>query len=345
MDLKKTYCEVKTTIDSLDFEKIWPGFSPLRFALYDHERCFFDGAFIEKTDEFCANTSIVYHGEQIAIWMVQEELEIPVLASKMVHEMFHGYQQLQGWTCWPKETEALFRYEYSAGNLSLKVRENELLLRMMDGFDEGDFRELLGHRKLRSEKYPYAFSYESKVEEIEGTANYVEWQVLRQLDEQKAAAMTDRMRERLTKPEFFFPIRISCYFTGALMVHALRSAGIYSFDAAERPAIMRVLKSTKSSDGGFPEKEAMVQLVNEAISAYDAQTEAIVASALEKNDVVLRGPFPLVTVNVYNARRCRDCITSTYFLMYRDGEEDRILEGDFVIRMKDETTIDTVFRW
>ena len=345
MDLKKTYREVKKTIDRLDFEKIWPGFSPLRFALYDNERCFFDGAFVEKTDEFCANTSIVYHGEQIAIWMVQEELEIPVLASKMVHEMFHGYQQLQGWTCWPNETEALFRYEYSAGNLSLKIRENELLLRLMDSFDEDNFRELLSHRKLRSEKYPYAFSYESKVEEIEGTANYVEWQVLRQLDEQKAASMSDRMREQLTKPEFFFPIRISCYFTGALMVHALRSAGLYSFDDAERPLILRILRGTKPSDGEFPEKEAALRLVNEAISAYDAQTEAIVASALEKNDVVLRGPFPLVTVNVYNARRCRDCITSTYFLMYRDGAEDRILQGDFVIRMKDEKAIDTVYRW
>jgi hypothetical protein len=31
--------------------------------------------------------------------------------------------------------------------------------------------------------------------------------------------------------------------------------------------------------------------------------------------------------------------------MYRDGAEDRILQGDFVIRMKDEKAIDTVYRW
>ena len=50
--------------------------------------------YIEKTDAFCANTSIVYEGEQIAIWMVQEDLDESVLTSKIVHEMFHGYQSI-----------------------------------------------------------------------------------------------------------------------------------------------------------------------------------------------------------------------------------------------------------
>ena len=60
--------------------------------------------------------------------MVQEELDNAVLTSKNVHEMFHGFQTVQGWDCWPGELEALYRYEYKAENLSLKRRENELLL-------------------------------------------------------------------------------------------------------------------------------------------------------------------------------------------------------------------------
>ena len=31
--------------------------------------------------------------------------------------------------------------------------------------------------------------------------------------------------------------------------------------------------------------------------------------------------------------------------MYREGAEDKMLPGDFVIKMKDEKTIDTVYRW
>ena len=88
MNLEKLYDRVFDAISSLDYESIWQGFQPLKFALYDDENCFFDGAYIEKSDDFCANTAILYRGEQIAIWRVTNEPDIPVLASEIVHEMF-----------------------------------------------------------------------------------------------------------------------------------------------------------------------------------------------------------------------------------------------------------------
>ncbi len=42
--------------------------------------------------------------------------------------MFHGYQSIIGWNCWANELEALYHYQYDAENLSLKLRENELLI-------------------------------------------------------------------------------------------------------------------------------------------------------------------------------------------------------------------------
>ena len=208
MNLETLYAQVRNTVSSLDFHSIWPGFEPLRFALYDDKSCFFDGQYVEKTDEFCANTSIVYHGEQIAIWMVQQEYDISVLTSKIVHEMFHGYQHLMGWDCWPNELEALYRYQYEVENLSLKLHENELLLALLDRFDGVALRELLACRKRRSAAFPCEFMYESREEEIEGTANYVEWQVLKQLDKGRADKLTEEMRTRMTKEKYLFPIRI-----------------------------------------------------------------------------------------------------------------------------------------
>ena len=240
MDLEALHAQVKQAILSLDFNAIWPGFKPLRFALYDNEICCFDGHYIDKTDEFCANTSIVYQGEQIAIWMFQQEMEIPVLASKIVHEMFHGYQNIMGWDCWPNELEALYKYEYNAENLSLKLHENKLLLALLEHFDDSVLKELLAHRKIRSMRFPYEFSYESKVEEIEGTANYVEWQALKQLDENKADELVKQMHARTTKAEYLFPVRISCYYSGALMIDALRHAEMYSFSATKRPIISSI---------------------------------------------------------------------------------------------------------
>ncbi|MBO4384507.1 MAG: hypothetical protein J5854_03715 [Clostridia bacterium] len=346
MELDVLYHQVKESVSSLDHNRIWPGFKPLRFALYDDKRCYFDGQWVEKTDAFCANTSIVFNGEQIAIWMVQEELKPSVLASKLVHEMFHGYQNMTGVMLnAPNEFEALFRYKYDAENLSLKLRENELLLELMDQFDEDKLAELLAHRKLRSELFPYEFAYETKEEEIEGAANYVEWQVLKQLDESAADALTARMREMMTKPEFLFPIRISCYYTGALMINALLAAGMYGFEPSVRSVLLSVLDDIAPSCGDLPDKEALKSAAESAVKAFNKKTDEIIRSALENGQVVLNGPAELKGVNVYNARCLNGFITSTYFLMYNDGAEDKMLFGDFVIEMQDEKTIARAYRW
>ncbi len=250
MKLDKLYGLVSKAVSSLDLAGIWPGFSPLRFALYDKDACFFDGAYIEKTDAFCANTAIVYQGEPIAIWKVGGEPDISVLTAKIVHEMFHAYQIGQGWDCWADEMDALYRYEYDTENLALRLRENELLLSLAEHFDEGALRELLSHRKRRSEEHPYEFSYESKIEEIEGSAAYVEWRVLRQLDEHAAAAMTGRMRA----------------------------------------AVSSVLRNISPSDGGFPGKDACCQKVSGALAAFHKESEAIIHTALDRNEVALGAP-------------------------------------------------------
>lgn len=345
MNLESMYYKVAAAISELDFSRIWPGFEPIRFAFFDDKQCFFDGKYIKKTDEFCANTSIVYEGEQIATWMLEEELEISVLASKIVHEMFHGYQTLNGWDCWPNEIEALYRYEYNAENLSLRLRENELLLALLDRFNEASLQELLALRRLRSGKFPYQFLYEMQTEEIEGTANYVEWQVLKQLDAQRADRLADQMRAFLTKPENHFPVRISCYYTGVLMINALLDAGTYHFDASKRPAILALLDDVEPFEGSFPGEEETVRKVSDAVGAFIAETESIIRTVLERNEIVLEGPHRLEYVNIYDARCLNGYLTSTYFLSYRDGEEVRMIPGNFVIRMQDERTIGTVYRW
>lgn len=345
MDLKKLYDQVAEAISLLDFERIWPGFAPLRFALYDDEACCFDGAYIEKTGDFCANTSILYKGEQIAIWKVEGAPGLSVLAAKIVHEMFHGYQAQQAWNCWANEMEALYRYRYDAGNLSLKLRENELLVSLLDRFDDAACQELLALRRLRSKRHPYEYSYESKVEEIEGTATYVELQVLRQLDARAAAAMQARMCAAVTKPEALFPVRISCYDTGALMIHALTCAGLYSFQIAERPAACAALKNVRPSDGNFPGKDALLQRASNAVDAFHRDTEAIIRAALAQNEVVAEGPLELACVNLYDARCYRGYTTSRYFLQYRDAEGEKTRFGNFVLRMEDERNILRVYRW
>ncbi len=60
----------------------------------------------------------------------------------------------------------------------------------------------------------------------------------------------------------------------------------------------------------------------------------------------MRGKEKSITgVSGYNASCLRGCITSTYFVMYRDGKEDKLLHSDFMIKLQDEKTIAAVYRW
>lgn len=334
MELERLYWSVEEMLRGLELARIWPGFAPLKFALFDAERCFFDGRYVEKTDDFCANTAISYRGETIATWQVEGEQSLPVLVSKLVHEMFHGFQRLQGWDCWADELEAL----------SLKLRENALLCALLAGHRAGDYRELLSHRRCRWEQYPYETGYESRVEEIEGSAAYVEWMVLQQLDAAKAKDFTDRMCRSVTDPKALLPIRISCYDTGALLFHAMAAAGDDPFTPAARPAILTVQKSVPPSDGAFPGKAACLQAAADAMDAYQQTSVAMVRAALDKHAVTLEGPAELLGLNIYDARRVGNALTSRYFLMVRQAGAEKTLYGDFVIQMRDERTVGRVYR-
>ncbi|MBQ6235364.1 MAG: hypothetical protein IJK54_05560 [Clostridia bacterium] len=341
--LQSLHQSIAEAIALLDFDRIWKGFRPLKFALYNETECCLDGRMIEKTIDFCANTSIVFQGETIAIWDVQEMLPIPVFASKLVHEMFHGFQDLCGWNCFPDETDALYRYRYDAENLSLRLRENELLADLMLQFDAQKYRTLLQSRKYRSERFPYEFLYETRAEEIEGSANYVEWQVLKQLDKTRAETLEEEMRRTVTDPKSFFPIRRSCYFSGAMTIHAMICAGEDLFTVKTRPAILPILENVPAC--AVSVDPALRKTVEDTVSAYLAESRDIVHTAVAENDVALEGPCELVSVNIYDARCLEGHITSRFFVLYQINGEQKMLEGNFVVKMRDAKTIETVYRW
>ena len=72
MELHEYYSEINSRIEKIDFDALWKDFKPLKFALYNDKKCFFDGQYIEKTDDFFANTAIEFNGEVIAIWNVTD---------------------------------------------------------------------------------------------------------------------------------------------------------------------------------------------------------------------------------------------------------------------------------
>ena len=78
---------------------------------------------------------------------------------------------------------------------------------------------------------------------------------------------------------------------------------------------------------------------------YAEETERIVAKALEDNKVIFEEPVELLGLNVYNARRYKQYLTSTYFLMFLRNGKQEMLNGNFIIKMLDDKTIEKVYEW
>lgn len=345
MNLVEMYRQISEQLTRIDFEQLWSGFKPLKFALYNDTECYFDGTYIEKTVDFCANTAIKYQGEYIAIWNLEDDIDIRTLTSKIVHEMFHAFQMIHKWDCFANEMEALIQYHYDEVNLSMKLHENELLLSLADHFEQSKYEELIASRKYRSSHFSYEYKYESCVEEIEGTANYVEWMVLQQLAPDKAINLFQHMRDDLIRPEYFFPIRVSCYLTGALIIYVAMKAGDYCFTPQKRPYGIEILKKYSMSEKMIDDIVITNVKVMDAICNFHNETDLIIESSLKANEVLLSGPFELKGVNIYDARYRNGYITSRYFVMYAEGNQDKVIQGNFVIKLDENNQIDKVYRW
>lgn len=334
MNLEELYQQIYNNIKKINFDSIWKGFAPTKFALYNESECFFDGRYIEKTADFVANTAIFYEGEYIAIWNVIGTPNITVLTSKIIHEMFHAFQYANHWDICVNELKALIYYKYDEENLSIKLRENKLLLDLYKCYDAEKAETFARYRKYRQEKFPYEFQYESSIEKLEGSANYIEWQALKQLDSSKADELFASMTVQLSDCGFYFPIRISNYYSGALFCAVQFTEQVKSVFEAN---------ATGESIGDISCNSDSA--MKEAVLRYAEETERIVAKALASNKVIIEEPVELLGVNVYNARRYKQYLTSTYFLMYLRNGKEEILNGNFIIKMLDDKTIEKVYEW
>ena len=338
MELTERWERVRAVMDRIDFARLWPGFAPCRFALYTDSECVLDGRRMDKPAEFCANTAMKYNGETIAMWNMMEEINDSVLAGKMAHEMFHAFQMDSGWDCFPNETEALLRYHADGADQEIRLRANRLLAELAGRSDIDKLNEVLRLRKWRQKEHPCEYGYEALEEQLEGSANYVEWKAREMIDPARAEKLRERMKRTMTNTDELFPVRVACYTSGALLIDAMARAGLDPFSAPV-PFARSLLPGDVPDIRPERDDEAA-----RALKAYDSETRRIVESAVAKNDVALTGSAEIKYFNIYDARHRDGYLTSTYFVMCIKDGQDVMLQGDFVIETKDGITADRILR-
>ena len=340
MDLALIYGEIEKRLVKVNFSALWTGFSPLKYAVYTDEACYFDGHYIEKTDIFCANTSIQFNGEYIAIWHITEEpKDMDTLSASIIHEMFHGFQEKSGECRFPNEREAPFKYRYSVKNLSAKYKEASYLKAILEKDDRSAYPKLCSLRKMRADSYPYEYDYEARVEQIEGTANFVEVNALTQINHERGEMAWQNMLDRICRPDNYFPIRPVSYEIGAAVIACIKKCSDIDCEVfTDQPFSHQMISDAAGDDAQMPNNIEM----EKCLKLYLAETHRIIERAIQKNDCILKGRYPLISVNIWDARSEGNYITSNYFMSYKDDEECKTIYGNFVIEVDADYNVLTV---
>ena len=339
MELSQVYREIERKLEKIDFSSLYRGFSRFPFALYNDTQAYMDGRYFEKPGEFIANTAVRYNGAYTAIWFMAEEPDdFDVLASKIVHEMLHAFQNVSGEKRWADERAAMVKYRYEEGNIAARLEEVACMERCLDREDPDAFARLLSLRRARMERFPFEYDYEARIEQIEGTANYVENAALSQLNPEKGAEQRARMFRELANPVRYLPVRSVTYLSGAMMIACLHRYTDLDTDAfTDTP--FSVVAPEHAAPCELPEKDVRIAA---CIDEWRRDIRHTVTQTIEKGNLVLDGNYRLMAWNVYDGVWNGQYAVLTYFIGYLEAdrpipetEEEvfaqmKMLNGNFV---------------
>ncbi|MBQ6559834.1 MAG: hypothetical protein IJL85_03290 [Erysipelotrichaceae bacterium] len=356
MELETIYREIESRLNQIDYSVLYRGFSSFPFALYDEKQAFLNEGYIEKPAEFIGNTSVRYEGKEIAIWNIMEEVaDYDLLTSKIVHEMFHAYQHVCNEKRWADEQGALVKYHYDEMNVSLRLREGECFRKCLAEDSVDDFYQLISLRKSRRDLFPYEYDYESRIEQIEGSAHYVELSALKQLDETKADRQWTKLLSEIQDPSRYFPVRSVTYLTGAAFLACLKKYMDFDTDAFTEIPFSIAALDMDVPDMGIPSSHEIDEKVIACMKYWREKSEEIVKETIEKGDLVLDGDHKLVGWNVYDASWDGNYVILSYFIGYVEGMEVpasseelfacmKMLNGDFVAEMDQDFRLHRVWK-
>ena len=184
--------------------------------------------------------------------------------------------------------------------------------------------------------------YESRIEAIEGAAQFVELSALRMLDAQKYEQACARLQDRLSKLDALLPVRISCYDSGAAMLqicaqsHHSLQLSIEDTELIFYQGLIDAAKPLSMVPETTPEILAFYE-------ADQAKLRQLVENARSHPESRLSATGTLVGFNVYSARRFEDYIYTEYFFAYQ-ADQPTVLNGDFLFRLGEGGSITELYR-
>ncbi|WAA11798.1 hypothetical protein [Fervidibacillus halotolerans] len=227
--------DINQMIASIHPERLntyWPGFHPGPYAIYNDRNVYImnhphykhrGNLFrrIKRTDDFKADTLILFDGQPTAIVSIDRYQDVDQLYAILIHELFHGFQYVQGEKRFPDELLGA-TYPISLENIQLR---NEERMHLFHALMERSRKQKLRHirdfiskRERRKQLMNNHLHYENLIETIEGPARYVEAKAygdrcglpLKKVAEEFGADLLDGIESSIN-------IRKSCYSSGLFL--------------------------------------------------------------------------------------------------------------------------------
>lgn len=333
--MKSIHYEISLRLKKLDFNSIYPGFHPFRFAIYDDKKVCFGESEISWDSRFAGNTAIDYDGEILAIWNMKCAVsDMNILTSKLVHEMFHAYQQERKDTCYPDELDGAF-YPRDFKNFKLRFLENQCLAGLAEKFYAAAWSDFETKRACRLRHNREAVDYEIKAEEIEGSARYAELGALKRLSPGLYQKELGAIVTALRSPEKIFDARLLSYDTGCLIRIILADNALGQPDWGREQAA--AMDDTEAADVPGLDTE-----FERYFGEIDKKVKDILASG-EKLDISGK---ELLLFDPYNVRSSGDYLYHPHIVgIGTDKKKPELLMGTYVTKMKGHTrAIEDVWR-
>lgn len=211
----------------------WPDFQIVAFALYDKDGVYLYNhpKFVSDNEPYCfvewdeqfngADTLILYEGYPTAIVNLEHYTDMQRIYSIVVHELFHGFQHIQGEKRFPNELLGM-NYPLQKENIELRNRERQYLYHaVMSNTKKEKHRSLtqfIAIRESRKTLMEQYFDYELSIETIEGPAFYVESQAYSHMSREAYVDVLRTYRSSLLdNRESSGMLRKSCYSSGLFL--------------------------------------------------------------------------------------------------------------------------------
>ncbi len=340
--MKSLYKQIEKKLLTIDFSALYPGFKRFEFALYDDQEVVMASETFKKDDRFIGNTAIPWDNDYLAIWYIEKtetSHNVNLLTAKIVHEMFHAFQYATQESRFPNEIDALF-YVYDPYNLSLKYQENKLLTQIMAG-NLNLFNQFVAIRNTRHHHFEKQAMYEAKTEMIEGMAQKIEFEVLKQLDLAAYQKRLEQLKKRITESLNLLPIRQISYDIGTALFHALDQLNIpYKTpfkDTTLTVSEQLILESNRSLIPLFIDDQ-----VQSHINQFNQKRVDIIKTHRLKACEIIEGPLTLLGLDPMHCFGVDNTIYCPHFLVFKENDKVHTLNQPVLFTLDQKGTISQI---